>query len=283
MLTALLQCTFVLNTESRWYFDNEERWCDWSMKFVSFIYALHRVLLYVFIILRIEIVNQYHTINERTINIGKVVVGLNGCFILISTLIFPHGVEDPDLDEGCTYEVDNGPFIASVISDLFICFGGSWLFVRPLRATLSSIEDEDLANMLRWTTIWAFISLSSTVVVFIAVGAFDGIAGFVGFDCSITSFSLLMMLNPAGDVGLMSVDNRNSSEEDREKTTTRHSKIELTGFDDDSYQSEIRLSDVRMDTEIREVLGASDRSSNSWSSVPEYNDSSKPSRNIPVK
>lgn len=278
MLAALVQCACVLNTESWWYFGDIERYCDLSIKLATFIYSVYRTLLYVFIILRIEIVNQYKAIKKRTISIGKVVVGVFGIFIMLCSLIFPHGVEDPELVEGCTFEVNVPIISASVLADLLICILGTWMFIRPLRKTLSSIEDENLRTMLNWTAIWSTVSLVSTVIAFLIAVALDGAAGFVGFDCSITSFSLLMMLYPEGNF----FRRETTCEIEMSDQQGEKAEVELTHVDEESSkESEARLSDVRMNTEIREVLDES--SCKSWCSVPEYQSSSKVSPKITVK
>jgi len=278
MLAALLQCACVLNTETWWYFGNVERYCDLSLKLATFIYAVYRTLLYMFIILRIEIVNQWKSIKKRTIRIGKVVVVIFGIFIMSCSLIFAHGVEDLDLHEGCTYEIEVSIITVSLLADLMICILGTWMFIRPLRATLSAIEDENLRHMLRWTAIWSTVSLFSTMIAFLITVAIDSAAGFIGFDCSITSFSLLMMLYPEGNI----FRRQTSCEMESSNHQSENAELELTQVDDESSKhSEAQLSDAQMHNDIREVLDES--SCKSWSGVPDYQSSSKHSPKITVK
>jgi len=282
MLAALLQCACVVNTESWWYFGNTDRYCDISLKLCTFVYSVYRTLLYVFIILRIEVVSQSKTIRRRTIRVAKVVVGVNGTFIMASSLIFPRGVEDLGLVEVeyCTFEVPLVVLSVTVLADLVICVLGTWMFIRPLRATLSSIEDENLRQLLRWTTIWSTVSLMSTVIAFLIAVALDGAAGFVGFDCSITSFCLLMMLSPEKNVFWR----ENSCEIEMGDHHTEKVDVELSQIDQElSKQSEAQLSDARMDSEIKAVLDESDGSCKYWSSGPEYQSASKHSPKITVK
>jgi len=278
MLAGLLQCACVLNTESWWYFGNIKRYCDLSLKLAAFIYAVFRTLLYLFIILRIEIVNSYKAIKKRTIRIGKVVVVVFGAFIMSCSLIFAHGVEDHELSEGCTFEIDVSIISVSLLADLMICILGTWMFIRPLRATLSSVEDENLRHMLRWTAIWSTVSLFSTMITFIITVVIDSAAGLVGFDCSITSFSLLMMLYPEGNIFRRDT----SCEIELSSHQSEKAELELTQVDDESSkQSEAQLSDAQMHHEIREVLDES--SCKSWSSVPDCQSSFKHSPKITVK
>jgi len=278
MLAAFLQCACVLNTESWWYFGNIERYCDLSLKLATFIYAVYRTLLYMFIILRIELVNQFKTIKRRTIRIGKVVVVIFGIFIMSCSLIFAHGVEDPVLSEGCTFEIDVWIITVSLLADLTICILGTWMFIRPLRVSLSAIEDENLRHMLRWTAIWTTVSLFSTMIAFLITVAIDSAAGCVAFDCSITSFSLLMMLDPEGNI----FRRETTCEIELSNHQSEKAGLELTLIDDESSkQSEAQLSDAQMHNDIREVLDES--SCKPWSSVPDYQISSKHSPKIIVK
>lgn len=197
MLLGILVCLIVLNNESGWYFQNVEKYCDWSIKLCVFTYTLHRILLYVFIIFRIEIVNKLKIIGKRTITFGKFLIAANGIYMLTCSMIFPHGEKDLVMNKGCSFHVWYVVLFIGVAFDVFIYVGGTYLFIRMLRHTFRLVvEDENLRLILRKTVFWAAISLMSTVIAMLIVGFVDGAAGVVSFDCSVTSFSLLMMMYP---------------------------------------------------------------------------------------
>jgi len=86
------------------------------------------------------------------------------------------------------------------------------MFIRPISYSVKSIENDRLSLMLGKTKFWSIICLLSTLISIFAVAIVDGIAGFVGFDCSITSFSLLMIMKPVKPkVALQSSSNTNQN------------------------------------------------------------------------
>jgi len=194
MAVALLYCSALVNTQIEWYF-GDDRWCELSMKLNTAAYSLHRVLLYIFIILRLEVINQSNLIRSWIIDVGKAVIGVTGTLMVVISTIFTSGVADQYFS--CNFQMSNVVLAPMFVIDMTICVGGTWMFIRPLRLTLRNIESESLRDILRTTMIWSIVSLISTVITMLTLACIDGGAGVVGFDCTITSFCLVMMMSPA--------------------------------------------------------------------------------------
>jgi len=194
MAVALLECSAMVNTQIEWYF-GDDRWCELSMKLNTATYSLHRVLLYIFIIFRLEIINQSNLVRSRIIHLGKAVIGVTGTLMVITSTIFTNGVADQYFS--CNFQMSNVVLATMFVIDMTICVGGTWMFIRPLRRTLKNIESESLRDIVKATMIWSTVSLISTVITMLTIACIDGGAGVVSFDCTITSFCLLMMMSPA--------------------------------------------------------------------------------------
>jgi len=195
MLFALLACLGLVNSQSEWYFGDDSRLCELSLKLNSGTYSMYRVLLYMFIILRVEVINQLNFISSNFIKAGKAVVGITGTMTVISTIIFSRGVPDDFYD--CRFEIPIAVILPCGIIDFSICACGTWMFIHPIRLTLKNIECENLRDMAERTTIWSIVSFISTLVALLTIAIFDNAGGVVGFDCSITSFGLLRMMSPS--------------------------------------------------------------------------------------
>jgi len=192
IVLALLCCSALLNLKSNWYF-GDIGWCALSMKLSSTIYAMHRVILYIFIILRVEVVNHANLMSPRLLCAGKVLIGVNGICMIGVHIVFVTGVTDEH--SSCSFDVTQDGILVPVwVIDTFICAGGTWMFIHPLKKILENIENRSLHNMLRKTKIWSIVCLVSTLISNLIAGFIDGAAGVVGFDCSITSLGLLMMM-----------------------------------------------------------------------------------------
>jgi len=194
MLQALLCCCASLNIASHWYF-GDIRWCDLSIKLATATYTLQRVILYIFIILRVEVVNQANVINPRLIYAAKVVIGVAGTFLVTASIVFSTGVADEH--SNCSLEIIHVEILVPAwLTDTFICVAGTWMFIHPIEQILGNIENRRLRNMLWKTKIWSIVGLVSTLIATLVVGVIDGVAGIAGFNCSMTSLSLVMMLRP---------------------------------------------------------------------------------------
>jgi len=190
---ALLMCCSMLNMDSKWYF-GDIRWCELSIKILPASYFAHRFLLYIFIILRVEAVNQANFISPRILSAGKAMLGGCGIVMVVILIIFTEGV--PDEHSACSFYLENSFIVTSAVLDTTVCVTGTWLFLRPIRDILGKIENRNLRYMLRKTRIWSIVCLVSTLVALFTLGFIDGAAGVVAFDCSITSFGLVMMMSP---------------------------------------------------------------------------------------
>jgi len=193
MLIALLYCSELVIHEIKWLLD-DKRWCDLSMKLAAATYTLHRILLYTFLILRLETVNQKNFLSSWIIDACKVVIGVTGIFMVFASIVFSEGVEDQHFN--CKFQCNEGILFTIAVIDISICVGGTWMCIRPLRLSMRHIENFTLRYMIRKTKIWSIVCLISTLLALLTVGVIDGAAGVMGFDCSITSFSLVRIMSP---------------------------------------------------------------------------------------
>jgi len=192
MLLGFLTCLGVLSSES-WFGGRQH--CRLILKLNGAAYSLHRVLLYTFIILRLEVVNQSALINPRIITVGKVVIGVAGTFIVLTSTLAAEGITT-DEQYTCLFRMDDSLLATLFVIDISVCVGGTCAFLRPLRLTLRSIESESVRNILKRTITWSIVCLMSTFTTLLTIAVFDGSGGAIAFDCSVTCFSLVMMMSP---------------------------------------------------------------------------------------
>lgn len=192
ILFALLYCSQIVTLEIRSY-TGHSSWCYMSVKLISVTYVLHRVLIYLFLILRLEIVSQGR--RQRIVWTGKVVIVVSGIFMVAATMVYTEGFKDQDLT--CRFKSKKAFLAIILMMDIFICVSGTWMFIHPLRLTVRNIEDWELRCMLRKTQKWSIVCLVSTLLVLFTLVVIEGGVVFVAFDCSITSFALVMMMSPA--------------------------------------------------------------------------------------
>jgi hypothetical protein len=190
MLGAFSQCLASVNIQAEWFLGNPGRFCDLSMKLTTTSYAVHRALLYMFIILRSEVVNTANFVETRIIYASKIVIALDSVLMVSLSAIFAQA------DEECGFEFNKWLILLISFFDLCVCGTGTYLFIRPVRQLLKFEECERLKRVLGKMMFWSTISLISTVVAILTVLIIDGAAGVVGFDCSLTSFCLLRMMTP---------------------------------------------------------------------------------------
>jgi len=193
LLVALIYCLITANTQMEWYF-GDVRWCSLSRKMAATTYALWRILLYLFIIFRLELIIQTNFVSSRIIDMVKAAIVVAGIFMVVSTIVFTKGITDEQLN--CLFEIDNSIILVLFMIDASVCIGGTWMFIRPLSQITRQIESLKMQYILRKTKIWSIVCFSSTLVSMLTVAAFDGAVGVFAFDCSITSFSLVIMMAP---------------------------------------------------------------------------------------
>jgi len=195
MVLALLYCSTVLNLRSNWNF-GDLRWCDLGQILAATIYCLHRFVLYMFIIFRVDVVNQANLIRPRLIFAAKAVIGMAGIFRLACVIIFSRGFVDEH--SGCWYDFTNwniGLLAFLLLIDIVICVAGTWMLIYSLKQTMGIIEDRRLRNWLRKTKVWSIVCLVSTLLLSLVAVIVDGVVGvsFL-FDCTINSLGLVMMM-----------------------------------------------------------------------------------------
>jgi len=193
ILVATLCCFALLNQTTEVTF-GDMKFCDFSLRLTLSTYALHRALLYLFIILRLEVVNQIKFMNPRIITLGIVVIAIFGILMVVTTTLSVHGTADNF--RKCTLVMKNEIIVPFFVIDGLICAAGTWMFMLPLRNTLRSIEHESISQLLEKTRTWSLVSLICTMMSMLTIAFTDGAGGVIGCDCSITSFSLVMMMAP---------------------------------------------------------------------------------------
>jgi len=191
ILVALLYCSFVVTSEIRAQL-GDTWWCHLSMKLISVTYVIHRILIYLFIILRLEVVIQ--STSFRIIDTGKVIIVVSGIFMVVATMVFSRGIPDQNLN--CWFESAEEILAIMYIIDILICVSGTWMFIQPLRLYVRHIDDMNVRYMLRKTQIWSIVCLVSTLLVMFTIVVIDGGGVLIAFDCSITSLGLVMMMSP---------------------------------------------------------------------------------------
>jgi len=197
MTAGVLHCLMLINNNIEWYFGNVDRYCDLSMKLSALTYALTRALLYTFIIFRLEVVNQANFLKDWIIDTTKVVIGLFGIFIVVCSIAFTSGAEDEYWS--CAFFVKEDVIIVLFLIDSFICTVGTYTFIRPFTKSLISLENKALRYMLKKTLCWSAVCLVSTMIGLLTLALVEGAGGVSGFDCTVTSFALLMMMYPVKD------------------------------------------------------------------------------------
>jgi len=196
LLVALIYCLTTANTQMEWYF-GDVRWCSLSRKMAAANYALWRILLYLFIIFRLEVIIQSNFVSSRVINAGKAAIMVAGIFMVVSTIVYTKGITDEH--SNCLFEIDNRIIMVLFLIDASVCIGGTWMFIHPLAEITRQIENIRIQYILRKTTIWSIVCFLSTFLSMITVAAFDGAVVVFAFDCSITSFSLVLMMAPMSE------------------------------------------------------------------------------------
>jgi len=191
ILVALLYCSFVVTSEIRAQL-GDTWWCHLSMKLISVTYVIHRILIYLFIILRLEVVIQFTSF--RIIDTGKVIIVVSGIFMVVATMVFSRGIPDQNLN--CWFESAEEILAIMYIIDILICVSGTWMFIQPLRLYVRHIDDMKVRYMLRKMQFWSIVCLVSTLLVMFTIVVIDGGGVLIAFDCSITSLGLVMMMAP---------------------------------------------------------------------------------------
>jgi len=243
IFVALVCCLGVANTTSDWIF-GDFRWCGLSLRFSLAAYTLHRVLLYMFIILRLEVINKSKLMDPRLIKAAKIVIGIIGISMVVVTTLSIHGTTHSN--NICTLIMRNDILITFFAFDALICCGGTWMFMRPLRKTLRQIERGSVRYILEKTRTWSLVSLVATIITLLTIVVTDGAGGVITFDCSITSFSLVMMMAP--------LRRKLFSKNDLSLSKKSSGKVEVIRRDVQKKPSGLEPSIQTLDKEFEEVL-----------------------------
>jgi len=206
---ATLCCFSLVNQVTDTVF-GDIRLCDFSLRLTLSTYALHRALLYLFIILRLEVINRSKFINPRIITLGIIVIGIIGISMVVTTMLSVHGTTDNF--RKCTLVMRNEIIVPFFVLDGLICASGTWMFIHPVRKTLRNIEQESVRHTLGKTMTWSIVSLISTIISMLTIAITDGAGGVIGCDCSITSFSLVMMMAPVRRKLIANIDSSSRKE-----------------------------------------------------------------------
>jgi len=190
---AFLHCCAALNIESNWYF-GDKRWCELSMKMSVATYTLHRFLLYTFIIIRVEVVNQVNIMSSRNFSIGKVVIGVSGILVATSAIMFTRGISDEEAT--CRFDTNGSLILIQILIDTSICVTGTWMFTGPVRRSLIESPHGKMRDMLARTRSWSIVCLVSTLLAMSTLVLFSGLGVIISIDCSVTSLALVMMMSP---------------------------------------------------------------------------------------
>jgi len=197
LLVSLIYCLTSANTQMEWFFGDTILWCELSMKLAAGTYALYRFLIYIFVIFRLEVVNQANFVSSRIIETGKAVIVIIGIFMVVSTVVYTKGVTDQYFN--CLFEFDESVLVILFLIDTSVCVAATWMFIKPITEILKHIESNSFRYILHKTKMWSLVSFISTMLGMLTVAVFDGAVGVFAFDCSITSFSLVMMMSPMSE------------------------------------------------------------------------------------
>jgi len=119
---GFLFCLSLVNVDTGTYF-GDDRLCALSLKLEATTYSLHRVLLYIFIIFRLEIVNRSNFMSSWIIIAGKIVIVIIGMLVVVITTLTTEGIMDQY--SRCTFHMSNSIIIVCFLFDSLICVGGT--------------------------------------------------------------------------------------------------------------------------------------------------------------
>jgi len=156
---------------------------------------MHRFCIYAFIVFRVELVSRKDVISGWKFRAGKCAVLLFCSCLLVFAIVFPYGVEDENW--ACNLEMDWIIIYICFAFDMILLFGASWLFIRPLWNILKTSDDDTALRItVRKELVWLGLSVLVKLLTFLTLGLVDGSGGVIGFDCSISSFCLVMVMTP---------------------------------------------------------------------------------------
>jgi len=248
---AFLHCCAALNIEDNWYF-GDKRWCELSIKMSVATYTLHRFLLYTFIIFRVEVINQSSFMHFRIISVGKAVIGVSGIVVVTASIVFTRGVSNEEFS--CRFDANESLLLMQILIDTSICVTGTWMFTRPIRASLRDIPSGAMRNMLARTSSWSIVCFVSTLIAMSTLVLFSGLGVIISIDSSVTSFALVMMMTP--------VSNSMTLRGDMELPVIPELNTEEPSTEDKTYPSYKPTKTEILNNEINDYLAGSNSSAN---------------------
>merc|ERR1719320_867869 len=145
-------------------------------------------------------------INASVMKIGKVVLGMLGTFQMLGYTILPHGAVN---EQGsCEFEVgmDVSFAIFIVLADACICGSLTFVFIRILNNLVNSTKDREIMIMLKKTRLWTSLSIVTTLVSCVVLILCKQLKFLNGFDCSVNSLSLLVMMYPVTSMTISKIE-----------------------------------------------------------------------------
>jgi len=108
--------------------------------------------------------------------------------------VCPQGVEDENWM--CTFEMNYTALSLGFLFNMLICFGSSWLFIRPLWQILERTNDVALRKTVKKEFVYLGTSMLFTIITILTIALVNGGSGVLGFDCAVSSFCLAMLMAP---------------------------------------------------------------------------------------
>jgi len=194
IIFAFLLSLTLLNTVSFWFFGDVDRWCDLGLRISCLMYVLHRYFLYAFIVWRMEVMNRNKLISSWIMLLSKVLVIVLAIISIFCALFFTYGIEDENWP--CNFEMDYLLLVFLFIIDMGMCLGASFMFIWPVYSILLKTNDPLLRKTMKKERLCMGITVSATILTLLTVGIVDGSGAVIGFDCSITSVCLVVLMAP---------------------------------------------------------------------------------------
>lgn len=178
-------------------FPNGQLWCTLNLKISSSFYVLHRVFLYGFVVLRIEVIMD----NRRRgkLKVVKWFLILYSLSLTCAVLVFTNG--NYEGHHTCNLNSDQTALVMLMfigfIIDIIICVSSTCVFLRQLWPVLKFDEDSVLRYIAKKELWCVGTSLLSTTLTLIGLALLEDVSGIlIGIDGAITTISLVILLSP---------------------------------------------------------------------------------------
>lgn len=164
--------------------------------------------------------NRNKLIPVKILILSKGAVIVLGIVAIVCAIIFPKGVEDENW--ACNFEMEHFLLAILFVIDMLMCLCASLMFIWPVYTILLKTDDLVLRKTMRKERLWMGITILSTIVTLLTVVIVDGSGAVIGFDCSITSLCLVVLMSPVKRRGTWrpSADNDWSVSGSKQKSST---------------------------------------------------------------